>query len=71
MFYYIEGKLAMIEPNLAVVDCGGIGFALNTTANTLARIHLGDRVRLYTCSVIREDCFDLYGFYSQEEKRCF
>ena len=71
MFYYIEGNLALIEANLAVVDCGGVGYALNTTLNTLSCVRIGDRVRLYVSSVIREDCFDLYGFYTQEEKRCF
>ena len=71
MFYYIEGTVALIEVNLAVIDCGGVGFALNTTVNTLTRLHPGERVRLYVYSVIREDCFDLYGFYTPEEKRFF
>ena len=71
MFYYIEGKLSLIEPGLAVVDCGGVGYALNTTANTLSRIHSGDTVRLYTCEIVREDCFDLYGFATREEKHAF
>ncbi len=71
MFYYIEGKLSLIEPGLAVVDCGGVGYALNTTANTLSRVHSGDTVRLYTCEIVREDCFDLYGFATREEKHAF
>ena len=71
MFYYIEGTLTIIDNTLAVVDCGGVGYALNTTINTLTHVHIGERVRLYVSSVIREDCFDLYGFYTQEEKRCF
>ena len=32
MFYHIEGKVSELEPSLAVIDCGGIGFALNVTA---------------------------------------
>ena len=71
MFYYIEGVVALIENSLAVIDCGGVGYALNTTVNTLSRLRIGERARLYVYTVIREDCFDLYGFYTQEEKRSF
>ncbi len=71
MFYYIEGTVSVLEPALAVVDCGGVGYELNVTANTLTRLKVGERARLYTYTLIREDCFDLFGFYSREEKRCF
>lgn len=71
MFYYIEGTVALIDNGLAVVDCGGVGYALNTTVNTLSRIRVGERARLFVYTVIREDCFDLYGFAAQEEKRSF
>lgn len=71
MFYYIDGTLAMIDGSIAVVDCGGVGFALNTTANSLARMRVGEKARLYVYTVIREDCFDLYGFATLEEKRSF
>jgi len=71
VFYHIDGVVTDLEPNLAVIDCGGVGYALNATANTISRLSLGERAKLYTYSVIREDCFDLYGFYSRNEKRCF
>lgn len=71
MFYYLEGAVTLIDAGLAVVDCGGVGYAVNTTVNTLARLRVGERARLYTYPVIREDCFDLYGFATQEEKRSF
>ena len=71
MFYYIDGTLAMIDGTVAVVDCGGVGYALNTTVNSLARLRTGERARLYVYTIIREDCFDLYGFATLEEKRSF
>ncbi len=71
MFYYIEGTLSLIDVNLAVLDCGGVGYALNTTVNSLSRLKIGEKARLYVYSVIREDCFDLYGFATMEEKRSF
>jgi Holliday junction DNA helicase RuvA len=71
LFYYLEGSVAELEPNLVVLDCGGVGYALNTTANTLASLSRGERCRLYVSESIREDAFDLYGFYTREEKRSF
>ena len=71
MFYYIEGIVSLIDGTLAVVDCGGVGYAVNTTTNSLSRVHMGEKARFYTCTIIREDCFDIYGFATQDEKRCF
>lgn len=71
MFYYLEGNVAVLEPALAVIDCGGVGYALSITANTAARLKAGERARLYVHTVIREDCFDLYGFYTLAEKNSF
>lgn len=71
MFYHIDGMVAEIGASLAVIDCGGVGYALNTTSTTLSHISVGKRAKLYTYLNVREDCFELYGFYSQSEKRCF
>ena len=71
MFYHINGKVTAIEPNLAVIDCWGIGFALNATVNTLSRLQIGESAKLYTYEHIREDSYDLFGFFDKQEKRCF
>ncbi|MEA4895488.1 MAG: Holliday junction branch migration protein RuvA [Oscillospiraceae bacterium] len=71
MFYHISGKVAAIETNLAVIDCWGIGFSLNATVNTLSHLQIGEAAKLYTYENVREDAFDLYGFYDRQEKRCF
>ena len=71
MFYHLEGIVAELGPNLAVLDCGGIGFALNVTVNTLSRIKAGEKHKLYVSESIGESNFDLYGFADKNEKRCF
>lgn len=71
MFYHISGKVSDIEPNLAVIDCCGIGFALNASVNTLSRLQIGESAKLYTHEHIREDSYDLFGFFDKQEKRCF
>lgn len=71
MFYYLSGKIAALEPCLAVIDCSGIGFACNTSMKTVAALKPGENATLYTHCVIREDAFDIYGFISQSELSCF
>ena len=71
MFYHIEGIVRELEPNLVVLDCSGVGYALNATMNTVSYIHMGDKVKLYVAEAIGENNFDLYGFYTKGEKRCF
>lgn len=71
MFYYLNGEITLMEGNLAVVDCGGVGYACHTTSYTLSKLKIGQRAKLYTYCNIREDAFDIYGFCSREELRCF
>ncbi len=71
MLYHIDGTVAELEPSLAVIDCGGVGYALNITANTAAALKPGARVKLFVAEVIGETNFDLYGFTGKSEKRCF
>ncbi len=71
MFNYINGIVAELLPNLAVIDCGGVGFEINTSAYTLSQLKAGEKGKLFTHMYIREDCMDLYGFATRSEKRCF
>ena len=71
MFHYINGTVAELEPNLAVIDCGGIGFALNVSLNTVQSIKLGEKSKLYVYESIREDAFELFGFATKTELHCF
>ena len=71
MFYYLEGNVTVIAQNLAVLDIGGVGFACMTTLNTLSHLESGKKAKLYTYCNVKEDAFDIYGFYNVSEKRCF
>lgn len=71
MFYHINGTVSALEPYLAVIDCGGVGYALNTSLNSLAQLRVGQRAKLYTYLQVREEVFELYGFYTLAEKHCF
>ena len=70
-YYYVSGSVAHVEPYLAVIDCGGVGYACRTTAYTLSQIKKGEKAKLFTYLSVREDAMDLYGFASQEELKLF
>ena len=71
MFYYVSGTVAHLEPNLAVIDCGGVGYACRTTNQTLSRLKTGEKGKLYTHLYVREELFELYGFATENELNCF
>ena len=74
MFYYIRGKLAMLDLTYAVVDAGGVGYRLTITQNTYSHLPHGtasEEVCLYTYMAVREDGVELFGFGSVEELDAF
>ncbi len=71
MFYYLNGTVAHKEPYLAVIDCGGVGYACRTTAYTLAALNVGEKAKLFTHVNVKEDAFDIYGFSTTEELHLF
>lgn len=71
MFYYLDGTVAELLPYLAVIDCGGVGYACKTTNNTLSALKKGKRGKVYTYLNVGEDLFDLYGFATQNELNSF
>ena len=70
MFYYLNGTITVLEPGLAVVDCGGVGYGCRITAYTAGQLKLNQSAKLYITESIREDAHDLYGFISREEQQC-
>ena len=71
MIYYVSGPVTVLEPGLAVIDCGGVGYGCRITAYTASQLKLNQNTRLYVTESIREDAHDLYGFISKEEQRCY
>ncbi len=71
MLYYVSGPVTVLEPGLAVIDCGGVGYACRITAYTAAQLKLNQPAKLYITESIREDAYDIYGFISREEQRCY
>ena len=71
MFYYLDGTVAHVEAYLAVIDCGGVGYACKTTGTTISQLKVGSRGKLYTYLNVAEGVFDIYGFATQGELGSF
>jgi holliday junction DNA helicase RuvA len=71
MFAYLEGNLVYKSPSLLYVDVHGVGYELNITLQTYAKIQSLDKCRLYTHLQVREDAWVLYGFADEEERATF
>lgn len=72
MLYCVKGELLKLEPRMAVIMCGGVGFRLQITMNTARQMpSIGSEAMLYTEMVVREDAMELFGFADQNELTCF
>ena len=72
MLYSVRGTLIHMEPRVAVVECGGVGFRCHITMNTARELpKVGDEATLYTIMSVREDAIELFGFADQSELRSF
>ncbi|MBP1560334.1 MAG: Holliday junction branch migration protein RuvA [Oscillospiraceae bacterium] len=72
MIYSVRGKIIHKGTDIAVVECGGVGYACRTTLATLAQIgRTGEEAMLYTYLHVREDSVELFGFATEQELNCF
>ncbi|MBR4451200.1 MAG: Holliday junction branch migration protein RuvA [Clostridia bacterium] len=72
MFYSLTGTVVFTGENAVALDCSGVAFYLNTTANTLRRCAgIGETQTLYTYLSVREDALDLFGFADKAELDCY
>lgn len=72
MIAYVNGILESIEEGNAVVDVNGIGYNVNISGSTMDRMPgIGEAVKLYTYTNVKEDAFTLFGFLSRDELNLF
>src|SRR5688572_14167711 len=71
MIASVNGRVAAVSPNGAVVEVGGIGLAVQCTPGTIARLQVGENARLATSLIVREDSLTLYGFADDDERQLF
>jgi Holliday junction DNA helicase RuvA len=67
----VQGRVAAVGPDRAVIEVGGVGLTVSCTPTTLAGLRVGTEARLATSLVVREDSLTLYGFADDESRALF
>jgi Holliday junction DNA helicase RuvA len=68
---HLDGTVAVVAPDGAVIEVGGVGLLVQCTPGTLAGLRPGERARVATSLVVREDALTLYGFADDDERNTF
>jgi holliday junction DNA helicase RuvA len=72
MIALVKGEVAVRRPDHVVVECGGVGYRLAVSAETLKHVPAaGKKATLHSHLVVRDDQLALYGFHSEEERDLF
>jgi Holliday junction DNA helicase RuvA len=72
MIALISGRVAVRRSDHVVVDCGGVGYRLAVSTETLKQVPaVGSDVLLHSHLVVRDDALALYGFATEEERDLF
>jgi holliday junction DNA helicase RuvA len=71
MIAHVTGTVGAIAPDGAVIEVGGVGLLVQCTPGTLAGLKPGERTKVATSLVVREDSLTLYGFGSEDERNTF
>jgi holliday junction DNA helicase RuvA len=71
MIAHLNGPVAAVAPDGAVIEVGGVGLMVQCTPGTLAGLRVGERARVATSLVVREDSLTLYGFATDDERNTF
>ncbi len=72
MIAFVSGTIDQISEDNVVIDVGGIGYNVRISADTFSRLPgIGQQIKLYTYTCVREDAFLLYGFLRREDLEIF
>jgi holliday junction DNA helicase RuvA len=72
MIALVSGIVAVRRVDHVVIDCGGVGYRLAVSAQTLRQVPaVGGKATLHTHLVVRDDALALFGFASEEERELF
>lgn len=66
MIAYLEGKVELIRDGSVIVNVGGVGYKVSVGPDLINKLHVDDKIQIYTYTQVREDILALYGFETLE-----
>jgi Holliday junction DNA helicase RuvA len=71
MYHHLQGRLVEKTPTYAVIDCGGVGYQVNISLHTFAKLGSNEQCKLLVHLSVKEDSLSLFGFADEDERRLF
>ncbi len=71
MIGYLKGKVIKKNLDSAIIDVNGVGYYVFMPLSTLTKIEINSITELFIFTIIRENSFELYGFFSEKELEVF
>lgn len=71
MIEYLNGTIGELDPAMATIECGGVGYGVNITLLDYAKLQQLKQVKIFVHESIREDAHDLWGFLSRQSRELF
>jgi len=71
MYEYIKGEIQHVTPTYVTIDNNGVGYFLNISLHTYAKLKEGVTQKLLIHEIIREDAYELFGFFDEQERFVF
>lgn len=71
MIRLLKGIIELQDGQHLLIDVNGVGYHVYATQDLLARSVIGDAIKVFTYTHVREDMLDLYGFSALEDLKLF
>ena len=71
MYEYIKGSIVELNPAVAVIEAGNIGYSVKISLNTYSLLSNQKEAKVLIHQIVREDAHLLYGFADSDERELF
>jgi len=71
MIGFLKGKVALLKRPFVIIDVNGVGYKVLVPETIYSKLSLGENLKIFTYTYVREDALDLFGFLEAEDLGLF